>query len=189
VKVLYDAEWEPALAGTIPEHSLEAPTKMPGTGQPKAAVKKVGAYRPPGARGTQSTLKLHEDIPAENQTTEDDSKLSKSQIKNKKRKEAKARAASTVGGVVTKKKSAEQQAAVAVAAAIVGPKITPVAPDEKKDVEKKIRNLNKKLRQIDALKEKQAAGEFLQGNQQQKVNDEATIQAEVDALAKQLETL
>ena len=193
MKELWDVAWQPAPPGSIPEHPIEQP-KGAG-GKPKAFVPvKAQAYRPPGARGTTSSIKLHVEEAAENVKPEEEQQLSKSALKNKKRKEAKARAARdaviAATGIVPKKKSAEQQAAVAVAASIVGtPKVKMTAPDTAQNDEKRIRNLNKKLRQIDSLKEKQAAGEFLQTNQLEKIKEEEALKAEVATLNAQLEAL
>jgi translation initiation factor 2A len=47
---------------------------------------------------------------------------------------------------------------------------------------KKARGLQKKLRQIDQLKEKQASGTVLESNQISKIETEASIRAELEAL-------
>jgi len=194
MKELWDVAWQPAAAGAIPVHPIEQPKGAGGKAKAFVPVK-AQAYRPPGARGTQSSIKLHVEEAAENVKEPEEQQLSKSALKNKKRKEAKARALrdaaiAASGGVVPKKKSAEQQAAVAAAASIVGtPKVKMTAPDAAQSDEKRIRNLNKKLRQIDSLKAKQAAGEFLQTNQLEKIKEEETLKAEVAELAAQLEAL
>merc|ERR1711974_500063 len=82
---LWEADWQArpaAPAFTITKQM--APGITPS--QPAAAKQ---AYRPPGARGTQSTFKLHDDEEApQNLKKNEPEVLSKSALKNKKRKEA-----------------------------------------------------------------------------------------------------
>jgi translation initiation factor 2A len=51
---------------------------------------------------------------------------------------------------------------------------------------KKARGLQKKLRQIDQLKEKQASGTVLESNQISKIETEASIRAELEALGVEI---
>jgi translation initiation factor 2A len=194
IKELWSVTWRPVPEGTFP---LKPIARVSAKAKASAAAPK-SVYRPPGARGTESTLKLHENLPAENAgDATADEPLSKSAMKNKKKREAKrlaAEKAAFVGtGVATKKKTAEQLAAVAM---IVEHEAHHVAkakaadPDEPvKELEKKIRNLAKKMRQIDALVQKQEAGEFLQENQKEKVVEKPRVQAEIDELNARLATL
>eukprot|EP00039_Didymoeca_costata_P028763 m.22112 g.22112 ORF g.22112 m.22112 type:complete len:614 (+) comp7343_c1_seq1:51-1892(+) len=199
-KELREVAWQPVPNGKLPEHPIEP--AVGGGGKPGAAKhfkpEKKEAYRPPGLRGTSSGVKLHEDEPAWSQK-EDNKPLSKAALKNKKKREAKARAAaggdsgeaeatSAVQKPIASKKSAEQVAALQTAKTVLSPAtpVTMASADSTQSVEKKIRNLNKKLRQIDALKEKQAAGETLQTNQVEKVKEEDEIKAEVAKLTEKL---
>eukprot|EP00051_Salpingoeca_urceolata_P020580 m.309836 g.309836 ORF g.309836 m.309836 type:complete len:590 (-) comp19645_c1_seq2:1706-3475(-) len=177
---LWATQWQPAAPDSYPERPLSPlPAGAPAGGQ----LKKAAVYRPPGLRGTQSKLKLHdEDQPAEG--TAPPTKQSKSALRNKKKREAKRAAES--GAVPDKKKSAEQQQALATAKAVLAPA---AASGGGADVEKRIRNLNKKLRQINDLKAKQASGEELQPNQAEKVKTETAVLAEIASLEKQLAAL
>merc|ERR1719242_202345 len=82
---LWEADWQ-ARSGA-PSFTITkqmAPGIAPS--QPAAAKQ---AYRPPGARGTQSTFKLHDDEEApQNLKKNEPEVLSKSALKNKKRKKA-----------------------------------------------------------------------------------------------------
>merc|ERR1719323_2318070 len=114
------------------------------------------AYRPPGARGTQSKFKLHDDEepPQNKQSALIDKQngkynnapvqeLSKSQLKNKKRREA-------------------QKA--------------------KAKKEKKIRKLNDKIASIQKVKQAQAEGKTLEKNQLEKLTKEKELLDELKAL-------
>merc|ERR1711862_188923 len=81
--------------------------------QPAAAKQ---AYRPPGARGTQSTFKLHDDEEApQNLKKTEPEVLSKSALKNKKRKEA-AKAAKLAEAAIPAQRADDQVNALAAAA-------------------------------------------------------------------------
>ena len=54
--------------------------------------------------------------------------------------------------------------------------------DAAADSAKRLRNLQKKLRQVQQLKEKQAKGETLEPEQVAKIGSEAGLQAEVEEL-------
>lgn len=61
MKELWDVAWQPAAAGAIPVHPIEQPKGAGGKAKAFVPVK-AQAYRPPGARGTQSSSKV--DVPA-----------------------------------------------------------------------------------------------------------------------------
>lgn len=147
-------------------------------------------YRPPGAGGRPGTVKLHDEPKAK----EDEKPLSKAALKNKKKREAKQRAAKAAasGGVPERPKTEEQKAAVAMTKAHFGQPAKPVLAQPSSsttDLEKRIRNMKKKLRAIDDLKAKQAAGEFLQANQAEKVAGEKGVRDEIERLEEQLASL
>lgn len=50
-------------------------------------------------------------------------------------------------------------------------------------MQKKIRNLNKKLKAIDELKEKRARGDKLENTQVRKIDSEAEVRREIAALS------
>jgi uncharacterized protein with WD repeat len=181
-----------------------------GGGAAKTAAKAIpaapaaGKYIPPAARArmlaagidpdkqvkSTATISLHDHEKAENLksgATFAGEKLTASQIKNKKKKEKAARdkEEAEAKGVeaAAAKKAGKASAAPAGggAAAGAGEKaIANLSPEEK---EKRIRNVNKKLRQIDQLKETQASGTTLESNQLEKLKSEAGIRAELAALS------
>uniref|UniRef100_A0AC34QH64 Partner of Y14 and mago n=1 Tax=Panagrolaimus sp. JU765 TaxID=591449 RepID=A0AC34QH64_9BILA len=63
----------------------------------------------------------------------------------------------------------------------------PITPAD--HLNKKVKQLKSKIKEINKLKEKAAAGEALRQNQAQKVEQEADILKEIDDLSKQLESL
>ena len=75
-----------------------------------------------------------------------------------------------------------QAAAAAAGAPEPEPEPAPAPAPAAGDPAKRGRALQKKLRQIDALKEKQAAGETLEPNQLAKIEGEAALRAELAAL-------
>lgn len=194
-KHLNKVEWRPVPAGVLPEKPIVRSSVAGGKAQAYVAPEKA-TYRPPGLRGTASTLKLHEEELADSEKGKEKT-MSKSQIKNAKRKKAKEKAAKNsqimgtgVPGRKSNNAASDKQSALAAAAEILNP-TKDEAPKElgAADYEKKIRNLTKKLRQIIGLKEKQAEGVELQQNQVDKINDEGNIQAEVDSLTAKLAAL
>eukprot|EP00041_Stephanoeca_diplocostata_P019569 m.424725 g.424725 ORF g.424725 m.424725 type:complete len:306 (-) comp21338_c0_seq49:709-1626(-) len=170
IKELWGLCWQPALPGVFPERPLVpvSGATAGAKGKPVHFVPaKTQAYRPPGARDGSgagaATKNLHELQPAENmrgpkQASEG---LSKSALKNKKKREAKAKAAEmaklTSTGVAPKHKTPEQLAAIATVAAASVTISEGTADGTSQDVEKRLRNLNKKLRQIDALQVRHCA--------------------------------
>ena len=63
------------------------------------------------------------------------------------------------------------------------------AEEESQDkIEKKIRNVEKKLRQIGELKELVAGGKTLESNQLDKIKNEAAVQEELAGLQAKLKT-
>eukprot|EP00053_Salpingoeca_punica_P013788 m.124886 g.124886 ORF g.124886 m.124886 type:complete len:603 (-) comp16306_c0_seq2:233-2041(-) len=196
-KELWDVKWCPA-PGQYDERPISP--KPSGAVQTAAAAAKPGVYRPPGARGAPSTIKLHEE---EEKEDEDDEKegdgLSKAALKNKKKREAKARAAALAaaaegaGAGASAELTKDRKAALEAARVVLAEPAKAAAAAESaasgeggSEGEKKLRNLNKKLRQIDELKEKQARGEFLQANQVEKIQAEASVKEEIRALEAQL---
>merc|ERR1712083_894339 len=140
--------------------------------QPKASKQ---AYRPPGARGTASTFKLHDnDILPQNAVKKDPENMSKAAIKNMKRKEA------------AKKKKEEEAAAEAQSGKAAALAASASTGDPDKD--KKLRKLNDKLASIQKLKQDQAEGKQLEANQLEKIKTESAILKDIQIL-KELKEL
>jgi translation initiation factor 2A len=181
---LWEVDWQAAPPGQWPtfKASKKAVTGI-APSQPQASKQ---AYRPPGARGTASTFKLHDDeqlpqnminlIDQKNKGNTGNVELSKSALKNKKRKEA------------AKKKRDEEEAA-ATSHNVEGgnpDKITTNLAanngtgDQEKD--KKIRKIKDKLSSIQKLKQDQAQGKKLEANQLDKINKEGDLLKELKEL-------
>ncbi|KAI6037801.1 eukaryotic translation initiation factor eIF2A-domain-containing protein [Pisolithus marmoratus] len=158
-----------------------APSRTPSTG--------AGGTTTPGGSGTGATT-AGGDTAAE---------------KKRKKKELKKAKASAVGngdvssGVVTPTGGGEVRPSVDVSRSarpsvdvvngsngvVAGGPTTPITPKESAESDmaaKKIRNLNKKLKAIDELKEKAKRGDRLEATQLKKIDGEADIRKELDAL-------
>merc|ERR1712241_1526039 len=85
---LWEVHWQLALPEKYP--SFKASKKAVVGITPSQPQVSKQAYRPPGARGTASTFKLHDDdqLPQNEKNKENTENMSKSALKNKKRKEA-----------------------------------------------------------------------------------------------------
>ena len=80
------------------------------------------------------------------------------------------------------KNAEKKRQAAAAAAGAPQPEPEPAPAPAAGDPAKRGRALQKKLRQIEGLKEKQAAGETLEANQITKIEGEAALRAELAAL-------
>lgn len=151
------------------------------------------AYRPPGARGTQSTFKLHDDEEAPQNLKKGGSAepevLSKAAAKNKKRKEAAKAAKLAETSIPVQKRSGDQASALTAAAAHAqnikessatyqGAKGLLADPMK----EKKVKKLTEKLGKIAKLKEEQAGGKELEKNQMEMLSKEGAVLEELKQL-------
>ncbi len=141
-KELWEVLWKPFPVGTFPSKPVIAP-------QPSAKQvdMKPAAYRPPNASAA-SSFKLNEEEPAE---TLSDKALSKNALKNKKKREAKAKAKQQeLIGSPLDSRTSEQRDALAMASYVLGPAqstpVTPISAQEENiatETDKKIKNLRK----------------------------------------------
>jgi len=181
---LWEADWQSrasAPAFTITKQM--APGITPS--QPAAAKQ---AYRPPGARGTQSTFKLHDDEEApQNLKKTEPEVLSKSALKNKKRKEA-AKAAKLAEAAIPVQKRAGDQAEALAAAANHAKEIKEQTYQGARGIladpqrEKKARKVMDKLAKINKLKEEAAGGKQLEKNQLEMISKEQELAEELKML-------
>lgn len=157
---LYQTVWQPQCSSLFPEPKL--------TKGPTIQAAKKETYRPPSARGTApKPLLIHEIEKPSNQ--KDNENLSAAALKNKKKREAKA-------------KRLEQEKSNPSIQEATSPSNEQAASTNDPDKDKKIRALNKKLRQVTDLKEKQKSGVVLEKNQLDKLSSEADIIKELEAL-------
>ncbi|GFO11511.1 eukaryotic translation initiation factor 2a [Plakobranchus ocellatus] len=158
---LWEVHWRPRPCDEAPKFSISSSPVASGAAveQPKA---KAGAYRPPHARGTPGApaptqRPLQEYEPPSNAKESD-----KAPSKNKKKREA-------------RKAKAAQEAQAEAGAASTPAQPTPSSNSSASEVkvestgdpekDKKLRNLRKKVQQIEKLKEQQAAGKTMEKNQ------------------------
>ncbi|XP_026764409.2 eukaryotic translation initiation factor 2A isoform X1 [Galleria mellonella] len=157
--------WRP---GNYPKSEL---SRTAPKGIEDTTPKPVGAYRPPGARNKPSTFTLHEHEKPHRPGETANAGPSKQAIKQREKREAR------------KARKAEERAT-----GDPPPPQPPSTPrpafvstgDPEKD--KKIKNINKKLSDIDKLKQQKAAGKQLELNQLAKIENEQALQQELDLL-------
>jgi translation initiation factor 2A len=159
---LWQAKWQ-----THPEGIFPVPKIVTGVQE----APKAQAYRPPSARGTaEKKLVIHEDELPQNQRKNQDN-LSAAAKKNKKKREA------------AKAKAQQEPAVVNGASKCPTPAPIPeVASTGDPDIDKKIKAIKKKLRQIDDLKAKRKDGTQLEKNQLDKLSSEASLLKELQSL-------
>jgi len=179
---LYEADWQNMVSHPPFKISKQA---VQGIAPSQPQVSKQ-VYRPPGARGTLSTFKLHDDEPVntvinnQNNKKDDGGKeenLSKAAQKNKKRREAarkKKEEEEATGGIHSAPSNHEINNANEYRGA-VGLLFDP-------EIEKKKKKITDKLNSIAALKELVAQGKTLEKNQLEKLKREAELVAELNKL-------
>ncbi|XP_067103036.1 eukaryotic translation initiation factor 2A [Osmerus mordax] len=173
---LWQVLWQPFPEGAFPERPVKyqaAPSEL-GTTETKPAQ----AYRPPALRNKPviASSKLHEEEPPQDMRpgATGDKPLSKTALKNQKKREA--------------KKAAKQETKPEVPEAQSEPKSEPClasstqATSGDPELDKKIKNLKKKLKAIDELKEQQSSGKPMQKNQLDKMEKEAQLLKELEDL-------
>ncbi|XP_053455339.1 eukaryotic translation initiation factor 2A isoform X3 [Nycticebus coucang] len=174
---LWQVSWQPFLDGAFPAKTITyqaVPSEVPSE-VPKVAT----AYRPPALRNKPVTnSKLHEEEPPQNMKPQpgNDKPLSKTALKNQRKHEA--------------KKAAKQEARsdkspdLAPTPAPQGPPRNTISQSTSGDpeVDKKIKNLKKKLKAIEQLKEQAATGKQLEKNQLEKIQKETALLQELEDL-------
>ena len=177
---LWEADWQAAAPGSFGGFKISK-SKVVGIEPSQPQVSKQ-AYRPPGARGTQSTFKLHDDEEAPqnkqgNKASDNNENLSKSQLKNKKRREA---AKNKTKGETEQGKENNGTPAQAFVEnnSYVGARGILSDPE----IEKKIRKVKDKIASIEKIKQAQAEGKQLEKNQIEKLLKEQDLINELKAL-------
>uniref|UniRef100_UPI003AAC31CE eukaryotic translation initiation factor 2A isoform X3 n=1 Tax=Centroberyx gerrardi TaxID=166262 RepID=UPI003AAC31CE len=173
---LWEVRWQPFPAGRFPERAVKyqaPPSELGSTQAPPTQ-----AYRPPALRHLPATAssKLHEEEPPQNLRpgASGEKSLSKSALKNQKKREAK-KAAKQV-----KLQSEAKPEPPSDPAPVNNSQSGPTCGDPETD--KKMKNLKKKLKAIEELKEQQAAGKTLQKNQLEKMQKEEQLLKELEEL-------
>ncbi|XP_074535615.1 eukaryotic translation initiation factor 2A [Halichoeres trimaculatus] len=169
---LWEVCWQPFPVGTFPERAIKYQAAPSELGTTQAAP--TQAYRPPALRHLPATpsAKLHEEEPPQNMRPGGGEKvLSKAALKNQKKREAKKAA---------KQESKTEPEAPSDPAPITNSQSEVSCGDP--DTDKKIKNLKKKLKAIEELREQQAAGKVLQKNQLEKMQKEEQLLKELEDL-------
>merc|ERR1740128_371226 len=176
---LWEGDWQTVKQGTYEQfHISKAKVSGIKTSQPMESKQ---AYRPPGARGTKSSFKLHDDDEAPENIKKNNApeNMSKSALKNKKRKEAAKNKVKTekdkedaLAAAATMNHNNNQKNNYQGAAGLLAD------PDK----EKKIRKVNDKLSKIQKLKAQVAEGKTLEKNQLESLTKEQELLDELKAL-------
>uniref|UniRef100_V9KP10 Eukaryotic translation initiation factor 2A n=1 Tax=Callorhinchus milii TaxID=7868 RepID=V9KP10_CALMI len=168
---LWEVQWQPFKDGAFPEKRIEYQT-VP-TDSLTIDAKPAQAYRPPALRDKPVTSsKLHEEEPPQNMKPQNaDKQLSKAALKNQKKREAR-KAAKLENKPEIQETPPEPEARA----------VQCIEGHGDPEVDKKIKNIKKKLKAIEQLKEQQASGKQLEKNQMEKILKE-------DILLKELEDL
>ncbi|XP_061185525.1 eukaryotic translation initiation factor 2A-like [Saccostrea echinata] len=171
-KELWEAVWQPAAEGVYPMPAVTAGSVTAAAAQ-SPPEPKVQAYRPPQARGTSASIKLHEyEAPSDpNKKVSQDP--NKPLTKNQKKREAKKAKAQQDGQV-------RPESSPSASSSVSQPADFTSSGDREKD--KRIRNLKKKIQQVEKLKEQQRSGKQLELNQIEKIKTEDSLLKELAAL-------
>ncbi|XP_049581970.1 eukaryotic translation initiation factor 2A isoform X2 [Syngnathus scovelli] len=166
---LWEVRWQPFPDGTFPERPVRQQAAGAG-GAAQAAP--AQAYRPPALRHLPAapTSKLHEEEAPQNARSSD-KPLSKAALKNQKKREARKAA---------KQESAAEPEPPSESARVARDQSTETCDDP--EMEKKIKNVKKKLKAIEELKEQQSCGKVLQKNQLEKLQKEQQLLDELKLL-------
>ncbi|XP_060518585.1 eukaryotic translation initiation factor 2A [Cylas formicarius] len=162
---LYEVSWKPYPKLAFREPQIEF-KKVEGiaSSQPQASKE---VYRPPGARNRPFvTFSLHNEDEAAHKVGGAGAP-SKAALKNKKKREAKK----------AKQNDEDKSDTVAVTSSV---QITLTGDPE---VDKKLKNIKKKLDAIEKLKKEQASGKTLELNQLMKIEGEAALIKELEQLS------
>ncbi|KAM8903631.1 eukaryotic translation initiation factor 2A [Spinachia spinachia] len=166
---LWEVRWQPVAEGRFPGRPVRyqaAPSQL-GTTQ----ATPTQAYRPPALRHLPATpsTKLHEEeLPQD--LRQGEKSLSKSALKNQRKREAKK----------AKQESKPETELPSDPAHMSNSQSEPSCGDPETD--KKIKNVKKKLKAIEELKDQQASGKVLQKNQLEKLQKEGQLLKELEEL-------
>ncbi|XP_063061628.1 eukaryotic translation initiation factor 2A isoform X2 [Engraulis encrasicolus] len=172
---LWEVVWQTFPPGVYPTKPIKYQAAHSELGTTEA--KPAQAYRPPALRNkpVSASSKLHEEEPPQNMRpgAAGEKGMSKAALKNQRKREAKK--ASKLADGQPSQPEPEPSSPPANAG--------PAAPSSgDPELDKKIKNVKKKLKAIEELKEQQASGKPLQKNQLDKVQKEAQLLKELEDL-------
>ncbi|XP_047246530.1 eukaryotic translation initiation factor 2A [Girardinichthys multiradiatus] len=170
---LWKVHWQPFPECSFPERPIKYQAAPSELGTTEAAP--IQAYRPPALRHLPATpsSKLHEDEPPQDLRSglSGEKSLSKSALKNQRKREAKKAA---------KQEAKSDPEPACLPAPVSNSQSEACSGDAETD--KKIKNLKKKLKAIEELKEQQTSGKVLQKNQLEKIQKEEQLLKELQEL-------
>ncbi|XP_072318215.1 eukaryotic translation initiation factor 2A [Eucyclogobius newberryi] len=182
---LWEVRWQNAPYGQYPERPITTQTTPTALGSTQAPP--TQAYRPPALRHLPPTAssKLHEDeLPQNMKPGSTEKSLSKTALKNQRKREAKKAAKQDAKPSETESEpsivSQSEPSIVSQSEPSIVSQSEPSSGDPETD--KKIKNLRKKLKAIDELKEQHASGKVLQKNQVEKLQKESELLKELEQL-------
>ncbi|CAG8432799.1 11479_t:CDS:10 [Diversispora eburnea] len=203
VQELLQVQWRPANVELYPMRStLSPPPKAlenSAISKDKPTPKKIGAYRPPHARGTATPEIFKREDESNKNSLQDHGKksmlsstenTSKAAAKNKKKREAAKKKKeesviieNTESSVIINNNVKQTDTIVSNDTSLeISENTTTQSGSALSETDKKIRNLTKKLRQIAELKEKQKSGDALEPMQLQKIESEPLLRKELEML-------
>uniref|UniRef100_A0A7N4PMR7 Eukaryotic translation initiation factor 2A n=1 Tax=Sarcophilus harrisii TaxID=9305 RepID=A0A7N4PMR7_SARHA len=168
---IWQVSWQPFLDGVFPAKAVTyqaVPSEVP-----EVESKVATAYRPPALRNKPITSsKLHEDEPPQNMKPP----LSKTALKNQRKHEAKKAAKQEA------RNEGSQDLTLNPTPQQNPPRNVSLPTSGDPEVDKKIKNLRKKLKAIEQLKEQAASGKQLEKNQMEKIQKESALLQELEDL-------
>ncbi|XP_068960849.1 eukaryotic translation initiation factor 2A [Petaurus breviceps papuanus] len=174
---IWQVSWQPFLDGVFPAKAVTyqaVPSEVP-----EVESKVAKAYRPPALRNKPITSsKLHEEEPPQNMKPQSgsDKPLSKTALKNQRKHEAKKAAKQEA------RSESSQDLALNPAPQQNTARNVSLPTSGDPEVDKKIKNLRKKLKAIEQLKEQAASGKQLEKNQMEKIQKEKALLQELEDL-------
>lgn len=170
---LWEVLWQPHSPQTFPAKPIRyqaTPTPLGSTEPPPTQ-----AYRPPALRHlpASATSKLHAEEAPQDLRPGPEKSTSKTALKNQRKREAKRAAKQD-------SKPEPEPPRDSDPAPVSNSQSEPSSGDPETD--KKIKNLRKKLKAIEELKEQQASGKVLQKNQLEKMQKEEQLLKELEEL-------
>ncbi|XP_008547291.1 eukaryotic translation initiation factor 2A [Microplitis demolitor] len=177
---LWEVLWQRFPLEAFPEQAISY--KAVEGIAPSAPQASKQVYRPPSARGRTINFKLHDDDDDDAAKKNTGNAPSKAALKARKKREAKKAKKELEANAAQKTNSNGQE----ILLPIPTPRFKPAIPDpdltDDPEKNKKIKIIKSKLKNINKLKEQQAAGKQLEKNQIEKIKKEDDLQLELAEL-------
>ncbi|KAJ3259073.1 hypothetical protein HK103_002960 [Boothiomyces macroporosus] len=161
-KEMYLVAWRPESASLWPERNANSP--IPQGVKPPAPAKAVGKYIPPGARRSANSASIYNRDEIDKGVSPSSPGLSRGR---------------SIPGL-NKPQSGKQKPAQQT------PQAQPAVNSRQAELEKKVKNINKKLKQIEELKLKRDSGAKMELTQLSKIDTEPALHKELNELFAEL---